>query len=104
MNKEIFAGKWDQMKGKVKEQWGKLTDDDLTRINGKREQLIGKLKEKYGWAMDRAEQELSKFEKSWDSSWSESNDTDFNEGSTRPQKNQNNFAKSSQNSKNQNRK
>lgn len=42
-------GNWKQMKGKVKEQWGKLTDDDLDVINGKREQLEGKIQERYGY-------------------------------------------------------
>jgi len=80
MKKEVFEGKWDQMKGMVKEQWGKLTDDDLTKIAGKRDQLVGKLKEKYGWAVDKVEQELAKFEKSCNC------DQDRNEGNTRPQK------------------
>ncbi len=81
MKKEIFSGKWDQMKGKVREQWGELTDDDLTKINGKREQLVGKLKEKYGWEMDRAEKEISNFEKSCVDC-----DEDYEEGNSRPQK------------------
>jgi len=62
MNEDIFSGKWHQLKGKVKEKWGKLTDDDLTRINGKREQLLGSLEERYGWQKQRAEDELKKFE------------------------------------------
>jgi uncharacterized protein YjbJ (UPF0337 family) len=45
-------GNWKQMSGKVKEQWGKLTDDDLTEINGKREQLEGKIQERYGKTKD----------------------------------------------------
>lgn len=48
MNKEQFEGIWNQMKGKVKEKWGKLTDDDLTQINGRRDQLLGKLEQRYG--------------------------------------------------------
>ena len=44
--------------GKVKEQWGKLTDDELTQINGNREQLEGKLQAKYGYAKDKAKQEV----------------------------------------------
>jgi uncharacterized protein YjbJ (UPF0337 family) len=62
MNKDVFSGKWDQFKGKIKEKWGKLTDDDLTRISGKREQLLGKLRERYGWENEKAEEELKKFE------------------------------------------
>jgi len=61
MNKDIFEGKWTEVKGKVKENWGKLTDDDLTEINGKREVLLGKLQSHYGYAKDQAEKELEKF-------------------------------------------
>ncbi len=45
-------GNWKQMTGKIKEQWGDLTDDDLTQINGKRDQLEGKIQERYGKAKD----------------------------------------------------
>ena len=51
-------GNWKQFSGKVKEQWGKLTDDDLTQINGKREQLEGKIQEHYGYAKDQARTEV----------------------------------------------
>lgn len=61
MNKDTFEGKWHELKGKVKEKWGKLTDDDLTKINGKREALLGKLQTHYGYAKDKAEKELSDF-------------------------------------------
>lgn len=64
MNKDLFQGKWHEVKGKVKEKWGKLTDDDIAQINGKREALLGKLQSQYGYAKDKAEQELSNFEKS----------------------------------------
>ncbi len=46
-------GSWKQVKGTVKEKWGKLTDDDLDVINGRREQLEGKLQERYGFAKDQ---------------------------------------------------
>lgn len=62
MNKDIFKGQWNQIKGKVKEKWGKLTDDDLTQINGKRDQLLGTLQKRYGYAKDRAEEEVKYFE------------------------------------------
>jgi len=52
-------GNWKQMKGKVKEQWGRLTDDDLDVINGKRDQLEGKIQERYGYAKDKAKQTAS---------------------------------------------
>ena len=64
VNKEIMQGQWLQIKGKIKERWGKLTDDDLEKINGKREQLIGKLQTRYGIAKQKAEEEISHFEKS----------------------------------------
>jgi uncharacterized protein YjbJ (UPF0337 family) len=51
-------GNWKQMKGKVKEQWGKLTDDDLDVINGKREQLEGKIQERYGYEKDRTRKDI----------------------------------------------
>lgn len=58
--KDILEGNWNQMKGKVKEKWGKLTDDDLTQINGKKDVLIGRLQERYGYDKKRAEDELKK--------------------------------------------
>jgi uncharacterized protein YjbJ (UPF0337 family) len=51
-------GNWKQVKGKVKEKWGKLTDDDLTTINGRRDQLEGKIQERYGYAKDQAQKEV----------------------------------------------
>jgi len=54
-------GKWEQVKGKVKEKWGKLTDDDLMRIKGKRDQLSGKLQERYGYVKDQAEREIDEW-------------------------------------------
>ncbi len=62
MNEDIFKGNWNQFKGKVKEKWGKLTDDELTQINGRRDQLLGKLQTRYGWEAKRAEEELKSFE------------------------------------------
>ena len=58
MNEDILQGQWKQMRGKVREWWGKLTDDDLDEINGKRDQLIGKLQERYGYTRDRATREV----------------------------------------------
>jgi uncharacterized protein YjbJ (UPF0337 family) len=48
MDWNIIEGNWEQLKGRIKEQWGQLTDDDLDKIAGKREQLEGKLQERYG--------------------------------------------------------
>lgn len=63
MNKDLFEGKWHEFKGKVKEKWGKLTDAELTEIDGKRENLVGKLQARYGLAKDKAEKELDTLEK-----------------------------------------
>jgi uncharacterized protein YjbJ (UPF0337 family) len=61
MNWDLVAGNWKQLKGRVKERWGKLTDQDLVAIEGKREQLVGKLQERYGIAKEEAEAELKRF-------------------------------------------
>lgn len=63
MNEDRIQGNWKQFTGKVKEQWGKLTDDDLDVINGKREQLVGKLQEREGLARDAAEQQLKDWQR-----------------------------------------
>jgi uncharacterized protein YjbJ (UPF0337 family) len=65
MNTDILKGKWTEMKGKVKEQWGKLTDDDLDRIEGRSDQVIGLLQQRYGYAKDQAEQEYNRFTERW---------------------------------------
>ncbi len=62
MNEDRIEGNWKQFKGKVKEQWGKLTDDDLDVIAGKRDQLLGKLQERRGLARDAAEEQLKGWE------------------------------------------
>jgi uncharacterized protein YjbJ (UPF0337 family) len=59
MNREQFEGNWHLLKGKIKEKWGKLTDDDITRINGKYEQFVGTLQKKYGYTKEQAERESS---------------------------------------------
>jgi uncharacterized protein YjbJ (UPF0337 family) len=61
MNRDVLAGKWKQLKGGIKEQWGKLTDDDLDVAGGQYDKLAGRLQERYGWAKDRAERELDQF-------------------------------------------
>ena len=68
MNKDTLKGDWNLVKGKIKEKWGNLTDDDLTEINGKRDQLLGKIQKKYGLAKEKAEQELAEWEKRSDES------------------------------------
>ena len=62
MNKDIISGKWTQVKGQVKEKWGKITDDDLTRIEGVRDRLSGVIQERYGLAKEEAEKQLAEFE------------------------------------------
>jgi uncharacterized protein YjbJ (UPF0337 family) len=63
MNWEETKGRWNQMKGTVKKQWGKLTDDDLTVIAGQRDQLVGRIQERYGIAKEEADKQV----KTWES-------------------------------------
>jgi uncharacterized protein YjbJ (UPF0337 family) len=58
MNWDQIEEQWKQMSGKVQQQWGKLTDSDLTVIEGKREQLAGKLQERYGKSKEAVEREI----------------------------------------------
>jgi len=69
MNKDRTEGNWLQFKGKVKEQWGKLTDDDLDVIAGKRDQLLGRIQERHGISRDEAETQVT--------AWHERNPTNF---------------------------
>jgi uncharacterized protein YjbJ (UPF0337 family) len=61
MNWDRIEGNWKQFKGKVKEQWGKLTDDDIDVIAGKRDQLVGKIQQQYGITKDEAEKQVDRF-------------------------------------------
>jgi uncharacterized protein YjbJ (UPF0337 family) len=63
MNNDQIEGNWKQAKGKIKEQWGKLTDDDLDVIAGKRDQLLGRIQERHGIAKDEADKQVREFEK-----------------------------------------
>lgn len=58
---DVLQGMWHQAKGKVKEVWGDLTDDEITEIDGRRENLSGKLQERYGWAKADAEERIDRF-------------------------------------------
>ncbi|MFT3923909.1 MAG: CsbD family protein [Myxococcales bacterium] len=58
MNWTQIEGKWDQVKGQLRSQWGKLTDDDVANLRGKKDQLVGKIQERYGVAKDEAEQQI----------------------------------------------
>lgn len=62
MNKQTIEGNWMQLKGEVRELWGKLTDDDVDVIAGKRDQLVGKITERYGKTVDVVDREVSEFE------------------------------------------
>lgn len=61
MHEDILKGKWKEIKGEVKKQWGELTDDDLMQIEGDQTKLLGFLQERYGYAHDEAEKEFKKF-------------------------------------------
>ena len=56
---DILQGKWHELKGQVKQQWGKLTDDDMTKLSGKQEELAGALQKRYGYSKEKAEQEIN---------------------------------------------
>ena len=58
MNEDTVEGRWKQLSGKIKQKWGKLTDDDLKTAEGNKDYLLGKLQEHYGLARDKAEQRL----------------------------------------------
>ena len=64
MDKNIFKGNWNKLKGNVKKQWGKLTDDDLDVIDGNKDILVGKLQEKYGMTVDEAKKQVNS--QNWD--------------------------------------
>jgi len=59
MNTDVLKGKWKQIRGKAKEWWGDLTDDDLDVIDGNRDQLLGKLQERYGYTKEQAAKEVN---------------------------------------------
>jgi uncharacterized protein YjbJ (UPF0337 family) len=63
MNWDRVEGRWKLLKGKVREQWGKLTDDDLDLIAGHRDRLAGRLQHQYGLAQDEVERQIKEFEK-----------------------------------------
>jgi uncharacterized protein YjbJ (UPF0337 family) len=62
MNQDRIEGRWKEMKGKVKERWGQLTDDDLDVIAGRRDQLLGRIQQRHGLAHDEAERQVMEFE------------------------------------------
>ena len=62
MNWDRISGDWKQFKGQVKQSWGKLTDDDVTYIEGSRDKMVGKIQERYGIAKDEAEKQVRDWE------------------------------------------
>ena len=65
MNWDRIQGAWREYKGKAKQQWGKLTDDDLDQIEGNREELAGRLQNRYGIAKDEAERQIDEWSGRW---------------------------------------
>ena len=65
MNLDQAAGNWKQVRGKVKEKWGKLTDDDLDVIAGKRDQLVGHIQKAYGIAKEEAEKQVNEYDRTF---------------------------------------
>ena len=61
MNWDQVEGKWKQMKGIVRQKWGKLTDDDLDLIGGKQQELVGRLQERYGYTTEEAERSVDEW-------------------------------------------
>lgn len=61
MNWDIVQGKWEQLKGSVKKEWGELTDDEVTQLAGERDKVAGKLQEKYGWTKTEVEEKMNDF-------------------------------------------
>jgi uncharacterized protein YjbJ (UPF0337 family) len=62
MNQDRIAGQWKQLAGKIKEKWGKLTNDDLNQLEGNSEYLAGKIQERYGIARDAADKQVKEFQ------------------------------------------
>ena len=61
MNEDILKGRWNQMQGDLKKWWGRLTDDDIQRIEGSKEKLAGILQERYGYSRQAAEEQVAMF-------------------------------------------
>jgi uncharacterized protein YjbJ (UPF0337 family) len=69
MNWQTVEGNWSEAKGKIKEAWGQLTDDELDVIAGKRDQLVGLIQKTYGVAREEAERQVRRFERSKRKGW-----------------------------------
>ncbi len=68
MNKDILKGRWNELKGKVKQHWGELTDDEIMTIEGRTEKLSGLLQKHYGYNQDKANKAIDEFVKEQDKS------------------------------------
>ena len=66
MNADILKGKWKEIKGSIKQQWGELTDDEITRVEGSEEKFVGLLQKKYGYSREEAETRYKKFMERYD--------------------------------------
>lgn len=62
MNKDIFEGKWEEVKGRMKQVWGKLTDDDLKQIEGNQQEIFGKLQKHYGYSEEQVKKAIKDFQ------------------------------------------
>lgn len=62
MNAETMRGKWNRIKGQAKQKWGRLTDDDIARVNGSKDELVGMIQERYGKSKEAAEEEVDSWE------------------------------------------
>lgn len=69
MNWHRIQGNWKQAAGRIKEEWGQLTDDDLAVVAGRREQLAGKIQERYGLALHEAEQQVAEWQRKASDAW-----------------------------------
>ncbi|KTD00626.1 CsbD family protein [Legionella feeleii] len=61
MNQDIFEGKWEEVKGQMKQAWGWMTDDDMKQIEGNHQEIYGKLQKHYGYGREEAEKAVTKF-------------------------------------------
>ncbi len=65
MNRDILQGKWNQLRGEITRQWGRLTDDEVDELEGNFEKLVGRIQERYGYERERAEHEIDDFLARW---------------------------------------
>lgn len=75
MNSDTIGGNWEEIKGKIKATWGKITDDDLTVVEGKTQEMIGKLQKAYGYSKEQAEEEWKRFSDNEENGCCKSKDT-----------------------------